>query len=637
MLSGGSESVKSSMSRRELLALAPLICAPRPVCGDAPGHGAMMWDWLLRELDTADERRRKTLAAVRTKDELSGLQQKVRRVMRTGIGAFPERTPLNPAQTGEISHDDYVIEKIIFESRPEYYVTANLYRPKSTATRRAAVVQSCGHYEEGKAAADYQRACIGLAKKGFIALIFDPMGQGERLMFHKPGEKRPGATFEHSLAGRPTLLVGRTLAHYRIWDAMRAFDYLETRPDVDPTRMGMLGHSGGGMLTLLTTPLEPRIRAAMSCCAVTSFYHKTKALLMADPEQILPAIYPKGVDHPEMIATVAPRAFLIGAVLRDFVPLDGTRRTYDETKRIYEMLGQPERFQKVESDNEHMLDQNLREACYGWMMKHLTGETGDTREPAMQVESEETLRCTKTGYVMNLKRARSVFSLNWSYSHELAKQRPAKIDTKEVRALLGDPKPEPGIELPMTLVKGSDVLIAIVSEPGRDSTHAKELARGLADAGFSVLSVDLRGWGDTKPNTATKRNFAWEEFFAWRSIELGRPLLGMRVGDFFAAIQRTPGSYKKIYAVGLEAAGLVALHAAALDPSIAGVATVHTLGSYQSVIDNPQYKEPVSSFVCGALTRYDLPDLAAVIHPRPCIALDSQPTAQEIVKGLRLL
>ena len=209
--------MKSPMSRRDVLALAPLIYTQRLAWGDAPGHGAMMWDSLLRELDTADERRRKTLAAIRTKDELSALQERVRRVMTSGIGAFPERTQLNPQYVGEIPHDDYVIEKVVFESRPEYYVTANLYRPKSTGTRRPAVVQSCGHYEEGKATPDYQRACIGLAKKGFVALIFDPMGQGERLMFHKPGEKRPGATFEHSLAGRPTLLLGRTLAHYRIW------------------------------------------------------------------------------------------------------------------------------------------------------------------------------------------------------------------------------------------------------------------------------------------------------------------------------------------------------------------------------------------------------------------------------------
>ena len=630
--------MKSGISRREALALTPLICAQSRAWSREPG--AMMWDSLMRELDTADDRRRKTLAAIRNKDELTQLQEKVRRVIHNGIGAFPERTPLNPRHTGEIAHDDYVIEKIIFESRPEYYVTANLYRPKSTGTPLPAVVQSCGHYEEGKAAEDYQRACIGLAKKGFVALIFDPMGQGERVMFRKPGEKRPGATSEHSLAGRPTLLVGRTLAHYRIWDVMRALDYLETRPDVDKTRLGMLGHSGGGMMTILTAPIEPRIRAAMSCCAVTSFYHKTKAHLMADPEQIVPGIYPNGVDHPEMIAAVAPRAFLIGAVLKDFVPLDGTRRTYDETRRIYEMLGEPGRFGKVESDNEHKLDQNLREACYGWMMKHLAHESSDTREPPMQVESEENLWCTKTGSVMDLNKARSVFDLNLSYSRELARKRPAKADKNDVRALLALRDADPAIELPTTLVNGGarrDVLIVMASDLGRNSPHARELSRGLGDAGFSVLGVDLRGWGDTTPDTPKKQKFSWEEFFAWRAIELGRPLLGMRVGDFFAVVRKTAGEYKKVYAVGLGTAGLVALHAAALDSGLAGVATVGTLGSYQDVMENLHYTEPVSSFVWGALTRYDLPGLAAAIHPKPCIAAGSQATAQEILKGLQLL
>jgi dienelactone hydrolase len=630
--------VKSGISRREALALAPLLYAQNPAWS-APYQGAMMWDWLMRELDTADDRRRKSLAAIRNKDELTQLQEKVRRVMRTGIGAFPERNPLNPQHIGEVSHDDYVIEKIIFESRPDYYVTANLYRPKSTATPRPAVVQSCGHYEEGKAAEDYQRACIGLARKGFVALIFDPMGQGERVMFRKPGEKRPGATSEHSLAGKPTLLLGRTLAHYRIWDVMRALDYLETRPEVDATRMGMLGHSGGGMMTILTAPLEPRIRAAMSCCAVTSFYHKTKAHLMADPEQIVPGIYPNGVDHPEMIAAVAPRAFLIGAVLRDYVPLEGTRRTYEETKPIYEMLGEPGRLGRVESDNEHKLDQNLREACYGWMMKHLANESGDTSEPPMQVETEETLWCTKTGSVMDLKKARSVFDLNLSYSHELAKKRPSKVNTDDVRALLSAPEPDPNIQLPTTLVKGTahpDVLIVIVSDLGRNSADAKKLASAIVDAGFSVLGVDLRGWGDTTPDTPKKAKFTWEEFFAWRAIELGRPLLGMRVGDFSASVRKVAGGYKKIYAVGLGTAGLVAMHAAALSV-LAGVATVGTLASYQDVIENLTYKEPVSSLVWGALTRYDLPGLAAAIHPRPCFAADSQATPQDILKGLQLL
>src|ERR1022692_3425218 len=212
------------LSRREMLALAPLALAGPPDLALAD-DGGMLYDYFMGALGAADERRRMELASLHDKAKLSALQEKVQRVMRTGIGAFPERTPLNARQVGEIRKSDYTIEKVIFESRPEYYVTANVYRPNSTSAKRAAVVESCGHYEEGKAAADYQRACIGLAKKGFVALIFDPMGQGERIMFRERGQKRPGATTEHALAGAPAILLGRTLANYRMWDVMRALDY----------------------------------------------------------------------------------------------------------------------------------------------------------------------------------------------------------------------------------------------------------------------------------------------------------------------------------------------------------------------------------------------------------------------------
>jgi len=151
------------------------------------------------------------------------------------------------------------------------------------------------------------------------------------------------------------------------------------------------------------------------------------------------------------------------------------------------------------------------------------------------------------------------------------------------------------------------------------------------------VGVDLRGWGETTPDTPKKEKFSWEEFFAWRAIEFGRPLLGMRVGDFFAVVRKTAGEYKKVYAVGLGTAGLVALHAAALDSGLAGVATVGAPPSYQDVMEHLHSTVPVSSLVWGALTRYDLPGLAAAIHPRPYIAAGSQATAQEILKGLQLL
>jgi dienelactone hydrolase len=580
----------------------------------------MLWDWFLRELETADGQRRERLRAVRTPADLANLRQKVRRHLLEAIGGFPERTPLNARQTGVLKRDGYVIEKVVFESRPRHFVTANLYLPERMNSLRPAVIESCGHYMEGKAAPDYQRVCAGLARKGFVALVFDPVGQGERLMYRGLVKSASGTT-EHVVAGKPCYLVGRTLAHFRIWDAIRALDYLESRPEVDRTRLGMLGHSGGGMMTLLTAPLEERLKAVMSCCAVTTFYHKTRARLIADPEQIVPGVYAAGIDHPELIASVAPRAFLIGAVTKDYVPLGGTRRTFEEVKPLFEAG----RVGLVETPGEHMLNRGLREACYGWMQKHL-GVEGDTREPELPVETADALRCTPSGCVMDLAGARSVFDLNREYAGELAKRRKVALPAFK-------PRRDAGIELVVVgqaLSPARQNLIMLIG-PRRDPTLANELAQ----SGVAVMEVDLRGWGETTPvMPGSKPGFAWEDFFAYRAIEMGRSLAAMRVQDLLAAVQDARRQYRRIYVVGVEGGGVIALHAAAAAEEIAGVAVVAGLGSYGEVMQTPVSHEPVSSFLPGALLHYDLPDLVARIRPRPFLAL-AKADARDILHALK--
>jgi len=653
------------MTRRHFLALpAGLWCAG----AFAQRTDAMLWNHFSRELGRYDQQRRERLTQVRSPSQLQDLQIHVQRTLMEGIGKFPERTPLNPKIVGTLSRPDYVIEKLIFESRPGFFVTASLYRPLVGSGRRPAVVQDCGHYQSGKAAPDYQRACIGLAKKGIVALIFDPVGQGERWMYRDDRGQPMEGSAEHNVAGRPAFLVGVTLTNYRMWDIMRAFDYLESRPEVDRTRMGLLGHSGGGMMTLLTAPLEPRVRAAMSCCAVTSFYHKFLNLLDADAEQIVPGIYPNAVDHPELIATVAPRAFLIGAVLRDFVPIVGTRRTFAETKPLFELAGVPDHLAMVESDDIHRLDRKLREACYTWMLKHLAEETGNAGEPEMEIETEENLRCMASGCVMDAPGAQSVFDMSRNLSRELARSRRTSPAAGELRALLNLPvmapvrqsagsiESEPGIIVPSTLWKArgaNPTLLIVAAESGRQSPDVNELARAFNSAGHDVLGVDLRGWGQTTPpqpppDPELPHPYPWDGFFTFKSFQLARPLFGMRVHDLLATVRVMAAEYRRIYLVGLDAAGLVALHAGVLDPSVAGVATYRSLVSWQEILDNPLYAEPTSSFVHEALVHYDLPDLAKSLRPRPYVAVEPYdsmrqpvgpargPAASEILKGLQL-
>jgi dienelactone hydrolase len=616
------------LTRRCFLALA----AASPGWSEPAGDGRMLWTYFLGKLGAADTERRRKLRQVNTRAELSTLRTRVRTAMREMIGAFPPRTPLNARKVGELERTDYVIEKIIFESRPKFYVTANLYRPKSTESRRPALIHSCGHYETAKAAPDYQRVCIGLAKKGFIALSYDPLGQGERLQYlDEAGRPLVGkGTSEHAMAGKAAYLTGRTLAHYRIWDGIRALDYLESRPDVDGTHLGMVGQSGGGMLTLLTAPLDDRLQAAMSACAVTSYYHKTRALLTADPEQIQPGVYARGIDHPELIAAVAPRAFLIGSAARDYVPLEGARRTYEEAKPLFRLAGAAENLGMVVTDDQHKFNKELREACYSWMQKHLAGAPGDAREPDFEIEKEEDLRCTPAGRVRDLPGAKTVFDLTREYARELEAARPP-LTRDRLRSLLALPAKGDvprlkgsGAESRLVRVSGSGpAVLLLVAEQGVESPAVQALSHEFQTAGRAVAAADLRGWGRIRPDIPElKARFAWEDFFTYRSFELGRPLLGMRVFDLLQTARMLRGRFRRVYAVGIEGAGLVALHAAAADDVIDGVATVRTLISYRNVLETPIYTEPVSSFLPSAFASYDLPQLAGLVRPRPLVAIE---------------
>src|SRR5690242_6235444 len=211
-------------------------------------------DPLLRWMDKIAQKqldaREKAIAAVRTVADAERRKELVRRKILDALGGLPDYSgPLNARVTGRIEADGYVIEKVIYESLPGLYVTANLYRP-SRPGRYPAVLLQAGHTQECKA--EPQRLAANLALKGFVALAFDPLGQGEREQTWDPQLKGPAAGWsvpEHVQSGAQAALVGEGLARYFIWDAKPSIDYLVSRPEVDSSRLGAAGCSGGGALT----------------------------------------------------------------------------------------------------------------------------------------------------------------------------------------------------------------------------------------------------------------------------------------------------------------------------------------------------------------------------------------------------
>jgi hypothetical protein len=257
------------------------------------------------------------------------------------------------------------------------------------------------------------------------------------------------------------------------------------------------------------------------------------------------------------------------------------------------------------------------------MSRHLLGVEDRSPEPGFAVEEEKTLWCTPGGQVHGTGNTRTVFDFTRATALRQAIGRSARSSLRgRVRALLGPA--EDALTMPQESRRrpGSRLTAIVVFELGIDSEEARALASALFDSGASVMLAELRGWGRTQPNpTGAARKVNWEEFFAYRGFELGKTLLGMRVDDLLSAVQVAGAG--RVFVLGVEAAGIVALHAAALSERIAGVATLRTLTSYHDVTQRPGYAEPVSSFVPGALEHYDLPDLERLISPRPCIRLDN--------------
>ena len=222
-----------------------------------------------------DDERSRVIANLKTPEQLDRYQSETRTKLQAALGEFPARSPLKPRIAGVAERGDYAIEKIIFESRPNYFVTANAYVPRRHTGPYPAVLAPVGHWGLGKGFEEYQRLGAYLARRGYLALVYDVPGQGERRQYFNPVLRRalidPGGshwfvTLEHGYAGGQTILTSGNYASYLVWDGIRALDYLTQRKDVDPQRLACTGTSGGGLQTELLSAIDDRIKVSIPVC-----------------------------------------------------------------------------------------------------------------------------------------------------------------------------------------------------------------------------------------------------------------------------------------------------------------------------------------------------------------------------------
>jgi len=417
----------------------------------------MMTSYLCRLRQTSFTQWQKDYENRESEDQIATYQKDLREKFSKAVGGFPQRTALNAKITGEVFRDGFRVEKIIFESQPNHYVTGALFLPTDPrfSPPYPGVLVVCGHATNGKTYESYQKVCGLLALNGMAAFIFDPIEQGERCqVLDDNGKPIILSVRAHTMFGMGSILLGRNAARFFIWDGMRSIDYLQSRPDIDPQRIGCTGSSGGGMQTSYLMALDDRIVAAAPSCYLTSMY---SSLAPQDSEQNIFGQLAFGMGHADYLMMQAPKPTLICAATKDFFDIKGTWQSFRYAKRLYSRLGFAERIDILENDDWHNYARPQREAVARWMSRWLLDKDDVIIEPEIEVLSDQEIQCTPQGQMMLLPGARSTYDLNLDYEKELAKRRqsywsqtPRSTALDQVRSIAGIRKltelPEPEIE-----------------------------------------------------------------------------------------------------------------------------------------------------------------------------------------------
>ena len=570
------------------------------------------------------------------------------------VGGKPEATPLRLKTTGTFERKGYRVDKLTYESRPNYLVTANLYIPTTGKGPYPGVLFQMGHGSPGKAYPTYQRCCQGLARLGFAVLAFDPMGQGERAYYP---ELKLSPTDEHSQVGRQLLLIGETATQWQVWDAIRSLDVLAAHPMVDASRLASTGQSGGATLTMLLAAVDDRLNAAVVSMGNTENYLCAGYQAPGSTDDAEQDLLPRNGERMErwdLLLPFAPKPMLIIVSSRDaggtYSPqyLENGREEFAELRRIYEVdVGRPGDLEWAETPLPHGLGYHPRMLTYRFLQKHLKVEAPPpAAEPPTEPEPAETLWAAGGNTIragsrkphqiaMESQRSRSAAPADVRHLLMLEPLPPLtpSTDSGTAAAAFGSvshfevQSVEP-VWLPVFRFQPSraarPMAWLVLDEKGRRSQAAEDsLCTRLASDGYLVYAADVRGIGELTPelprgSAGYATEHSDEETWAWAGLLLGRPLAGQRTTDILALVRAILARPEmKGRSLGLAASGRLtpsSAWAAALEPGVARLALYGGLASFRHLLDAETYAHPFSVFVPEVLKFDDLPALIASLR-----------------------
>ena len=613
---------------------------------------------IFEEVAEADRAADRAWRQLKTQAEYDACRTAMKAKMIAAIGGLPEKTPLGAKVTKTYRRDGYTVEKVLFQSSPGVYVTGQFYRPDDTRFKPPfpAVVVSCGHAGEGMACYCYQRACVDLAKRGICGFIFEAMGQGER---KQDGEMRN--TQAHNAIGVPAMLLGGSMAQLRIWDGIRAIDYVVSRPDVDGARIGYEGQSGGGTMTALMMAVDDRIRAAAPSCYLTNLRELADHMGPQDAEQNIFGQLAFGLNHLGFIL-MQDIPVMVVCKKQDGFSYCGTDETFDQLMEVAATLGKTDRYFKCAQPGPHGWIESTRAASALWMGRWLQGakesidlmslrllDYGRNFDKDMCEGREDGGLPMDDGYVtpnasvLELPGAKSIFTIMDEKLERIERTRKslsadgkrnlmrsfAKVRTAaeancrvvpcgETRSdgvtvkrfLVCHPK---GLNLPAVLLMPEEAegAPALVVHPKGRGAAADEVVKLLA-AKRPVLAIDCLGTGEVG---GSKHLFYGasdtpEEGLAVMLYWLGDSLVARRATDLLVAADlcaKQTGAKPELIAFGTYA--VPAAHAFAADRDAFSGVTLREPSKTWADMVRSHVRERFETCVNGALLHYDWPEL----------------------------